>query len=631
MNSYKPQLINLLKQLLFVFILYSLCRVLFYYFNRNYFHDISYSELSSLLFFGLRFDAFSIAATNSLYILMCALPFSFYYSKRYQTTISLIFIITNSISLSLNFIDFAYFPFNQKRTTYDIGNFIFGSQTEFSKLLPHFLSEYWIIVLLYIIIVFFLVKIHFKIKNNEKQNKVPFTIKRSVVYSLLFILVSSSTILAIRGGMQRTPISMIDAVNYSDPKFTPIVINTPFSVIKSAELQEMKPYNVFPEKQAKQYYNPIHPADTGAFKNYNVCVIILESFSKEFTGIGKRKSYTPFLDSLMSQSIVYNNAIANGKTSINGIPAIIASMPCFLEDQYLNSVYSNNKLNTLPNLLSEKGYTSVFYHGGTNGTMNFNSFAKLAGFDKYYGRTEYNNEKDYDGQWGIWDEPFLRKTVTEISTLKKPFFVSIFTLSSHNPYKVPEKYHGKFPKGSYEITESIGYTDYSLKQFFKEARKQKWFNNTLFVITADHTATSEDAFYSNIIGQYSIPIIFYKNDFTPKVDEKTVQQIDILPTILDYLNFDSPYYSFGKSMLKESNQPAMYYNSPYFCCVKDSFIYIMKDSVFGEKHNFIRDSDLKINIYKTGKEKDLLNLCNAYRQIYSNDVIKNITYFDYKK
>lgn len=631
MNSYRPQLVNLLKQISFVFLLYSLCRILFYYFNRSYFQDISYSELGSTLFFGLRFDAFSIAGTNALFIIMCALPFNFYYSKWYQKTSSYIFIITNSIALSLNFIDFAYFPFTQKRTTYDLGNFIFGGQTEFTKLIPHFLSEYWLVVLLYIIIVFVLVKIHFKIKKNEKQDAIPFTLKTSVLYSGIFILVSCTTLLAIRGGIQRTPISMVDAANYSDPKFIPIVINTPFSVIKSAELQEMKPYIVFSEEQARHYYNPIHPADTGDFQNYNVCVIILESFSKEFTGLGKRISYTPFLDSLMTQSIVYNNAIANGKTSINGIPAIIASMPCFLEDQYLNSVYSSNKLNTLPNLLKDKGYTSVFYHGGTNGTMNFNSFAQLAGYDKYYGRTEYNNENDYDGQWGIWDEPFLKKTATDISSLKQPFFTSIFTLSSHNPYKVPKQYKGKFPKGNYEITESIGYADYSLKQFFIEARQQKWFNNTLFVITPDHTAISDDAFYSNILGQYSIPILFYKSGITPKVEEHVVQQIDILPTVLDYLNYDKPYYSFGKSMLRECNQPAIYYNSPYFCCVKDSFIYIMKDSIFGEKHNFKRDSALKIDIYKTGKEQDLLNLCNAYRQIYSNDVAKNKTHLDNKK
>jgi phosphoglycerol transferase MdoB-like AlkP superfamily enzyme len=628
MNSYKPQLVNLIKQIAFVFLMYFFCRLLFYYFNRSSFQEITFSELSSLLFYGLRFDAFSIAATNSLYILLCILPFKFYYSKIYQKTTSIIFIATNAIAISLNFIDFAYYPFTKKRTTFEVGNLIFGGQTEFTKLIPHFLSQYWFMVLLYALFIFALIKIHLIIKKNQKFESAPFNKKTVILYSFLFILLSSTTLLAIRGGMQRSPISMIDAASYSDQKLIPIIINTPFSVIKSAELQEIKPYVLFSETQAKKYFNPIHEKDTGTFNNFNVCVIILESFSKEFTGIGKRKSYTPFLDSLMSQSIIYNNAIANGKTSINGIPAIIASLPCFLEDQYLNSVYSNNTLNTLPNLLKTKGYTSVFYHGGTNGTMNFNSFAQLVGFDKYYGRTEYDNDDDYDGQWGIWDEPFFKKAAADMSNLKQPFFTTIFTLSSHHPYKVPQKYKGKFPKGNYEITESIGYSDYALKQFFTIASQQKWFSNTLFVITPDHTAISDDAFYSNLIGQYSIPIIFYKNNFNAKVEDKTVQQIDILPTILDYLNYDKPYYSFGKSMLSNSKIPVLYYNSPYFCCVKDSFIYIMKDSDFSEKYNFKKDSLFKVDLYKKGKEKDLVNMCNAYRQIYTNDVIKNKTYLE---
>ncbi len=333
----------------------------------------------------------------------------------------------------------------------------------------------------------------------------------------------------------------------------------------------------------------------------------------------------------MSQSIVYTNAIANGKTSINGIPSIIASMPSYLEDPYLNSIYSSNKIETLPNLLKQKGYTSVFYHGGTNGTMNFNSFAQLAGYDAYYGRTEYNNDNDYDGHWGIWDEPFLTKTVSEISKLKQPFFNSIFTLSSHNPYKVPEKYKGKFPKGNEEIIQSIGYADYALKCFFRDAQKQAWFNNTLFVITPDHTATSSDPFYSNMIGQYSIPIVFYKKDLPSKKVEKTVQQIDILPTVLDYLNFDKPFYSHGKSMLTDNTQPILYYNSPYFCCVKDSFFYIMSNQTFGEKYNYMTDSLLKNNLYKESTEKELLNFCNAYKQTYTNDILKNKTFFEHKK
>jgi len=437
----------------------------------------------------------------------------------------------------------------------------------------------------------------------------------------------ASTVVGLRGGLQRIPIVLLDAAIYTSPKYIPILINTPFSVIKSADLTDIKQLSFFDDNTLKSYYDPIHKPDTGKFTNYNVCVIALESFSKEFTGISNRKSFTPFLDSLMRQSITFINGIANAKTSINGIPSIMASIPCFLENHYLNSIYSNNMIQTLPNLLKTKGYYSVFYHGGTNGTMNFDSFAKLAGYDEYYGRTEYNDEKEYDGQWGIWDEPFLKKTVQAMSKLKTPFVTSIFTLSSHNPYKIPKKYEGKFDKGKMEIHQCIGYTDYALKQFFAEAQKQPWFNNTLFVLSPDHTSVSNDPFYADMIGQYSIPIIFYKKGITPKMETKTVQQIDILPTVLNYLKYDQAYYSFGHDMFSDKKQPSIFYNSPSFYCVDDSLFYVLSDYTFKEVYNYRADSLLQRNVIGSHTGKELLNFCKAFIQTYNRDVINNKTFY----
>lgn len=632
MISFKPQIITLFKQITLVFVLFTVCRLLFYVFNKDYFQDLTLGELLPILFYGLRFDAFSISAINALYILLTILPFKFYYSNTYQRVLSGIFIFTNSVGLLLNCIDFAYYPFNQKRTSYDAMNLAFGGESEFGKLLPQFLVQYWYVVLVFIAMIFVLVKFHFKLKKNQELITIDFSIRNLISHIAIFVVFVGATIIGLRGGLQRIPIMLIDAAPYTKFNFIPILINTPFSVFKSAELTELKPLALMAETEQKQIYDPIHLPDTIANgSKTNICVIILESFSKEFTGIGNRKSYTPFLDSLMKQSVVYTNAIANGKTSINGIPAVVASMPCFTENHYLNSMYSNNHLQTLPNLLKEKGYTSVFFHGGTNGTMNFNSFAPLAGYDAYFGRSEFNNDEEYDGQWGIWDEPFLIRTSQEISNLKQPFFTSIFTLSSHNPYKVPEKYKGKFPKGDLKIIESIGYADYALKRFFNEAKQQPWFNNTLFVITADHTAESNDPFYSNIIGQYTVPLIYYYPGMTPRVKTKTVQQIDIMPTVLDLLNYDKPYYSFGKSMHGESKQPIIYYNSPSFYCVEDSMLYILNNYEITEAYNYQKDSLLKTNILDKSKTKDLEKFCRAYIQTYVNDVINNKTYYDNKK
>jgi phosphoglycerol transferase MdoB-like AlkP superfamily enzyme len=631
MYSLKPIITSLLKQLIFLFFAYQISRVLFVVFNHTYFSNLSVTELISFCFYGLRFDAFSIAACNLLYVILFILPFKFHYNKYYQLFLKSFFIITNSIFLSLNFIDIAYFPYTQKRITYDVGGMIFGGQSDILKLIPHFIKDYWYVILLFVAIIYLTYKYLNKVYSKNNPQKIEITFKTIIISIFAFLIFSGLGVLGIRGGLQRIPIVLLDAAAYASPKYIPIVINTPFSFLKSIELNEIKNVHYYDDEKLKEIFNPIHKPDTGEFKKINICVIILESFSKEYTGISNRKSYTPFLDSLMKVSTVFTNAIANAKTSIDGIPAIISGIPCFLEDKYLNSRYSNNQIESLPSLLKEKGYQSTFFHGGTNGTMNFDSYAKIAGYDSYYGRKEYNNEKDYDGQWGIFDEPFLKQMVKEINLYNEPFFVSVFTLSSHNPYTIPNQYKGKFPKGTLEIHETIGYTDNALRLFFNDAKKQKWFKNTLFVLAADHTGISDDPFYSSNIGQHSIPIVLYKHGQIPETRNYMVQQIDIMPTILDYLNYDKPFYALGKSMLQKNNQPIIYYTSPNYNIVKDSIIYDVINAKITSRYNYQVDSAQQKNNLQLENGNSTEEFFKAYIQTYTNDLINNKTYYHEKK
>jgi phosphoglycerol transferase MdoB-like AlkP superfamily enzyme len=176
---------------------------------------------------------------------------------------------------------------------------------------------------------------------------------------------------------------------------------------------------------------------------------------------------------------VFPNSFANGKRSIEGIPAIIAGIPSLLSDPFITSAYSGNNVTSFASLLKKKGYHTVFYHGGTNGTMGFDNFSRLAGFDHYFGRTEYNNDKDFDGTWGIYDEPFLQRTISELNKVNSPFAATIFTLSSHHPYKIPEKYIGKFPEGTLPIHAAVRYADFALEKFFNAASSAPWFKDYL--------------------------------------------------------------------------------------------------------------------------------------------------------
>lgn len=141
--------------------------------------------------------------------------------------------------------------------------------------------------------------------------------------------------------------------------------------------------------------------------------------------------------------------------------------------------------------------------------MNFDGFTNHVGFEKYYGKNEYNNNKDYDGNWGIFDEPFLQYLGKQLTKTQQPFLASVFTLSSHHPYTIPAQHMNRFPKGTMIVHETVGYTDYAVRRFFEYAKQQPWFENTLFVITADHSALTETKEFKTALGLYRIPVIFY--------------------------------------------------------------------------------------------------------------------------
>ena len=188
--------------------------------------------------------------------------------------------------------------------------------------------------------------------------------------------------------------------------------------------------------------------------------------------------------------------------------------------------------------------------------MNFDNFTLMTGFDKYYGRNEYPGNGDYDGHWGVFDEPYYNFFSRKCSEMKQPFMNVFFSLSSHHPYNLPEAFKGKFPKGTLPIHESVGYADYALGRFFENAKHTAWYHNTLFVITADHTGPSATPEYSTKAGMFRVPILFYHpgsglNGWTDRV----TQQTDIVPGILDYLHFNESFSAFGNSMFDTTVTP----------------------------------------------------------------------------
>jgi phosphoglycerol transferase MdoB-like AlkP superfamily enzyme len=622
-------LFTLIKHVASLLLIYSVCRLLFYLFNLAYFSDLSIWQLLYIMVCGVRFDISVIILTNAFFIILYLLPFTFREKSWYRIILKWLVVSINSIAMLANCIDLAYFQFTLKRTTADVFNFFGGGiGNDLGRLLPLFLKEYWYVFIIWGCITYLIYRLYKKTENNIK---LIWNIKQYALQLGILAVSIALSILGYRGGFQLKPISTVTAGEYAAVKFVPLVVNTPFTILKTLDVEGIEAKHFFANDAVlKKEFNPFHKGKNGSFKKLNVFVIALESFSKEYIGAlnGRATGYTPFLDSLIGQSLTFGNAFSNGKTSIEGIPSIVASIPTWMNEAYISSRYGSNQINSLASLLKQQGYYSAFFHGGTNGTMGFDAFANLAGYDNYYGRNEYNNEKEYDGNWGIWDEEFFQYTANTINTKQQPFFATLFTLTSHHPFPVPDKYKGKFKEGPLPIEKTIGYTDYALRNFFETAKKMPWFNNTLFVLSADHTGISSDPFYTNKIGNNAIPIIYYlPNGQLKGMDSTVTQQIDIMPSVLDYMNYPSPFFAFGTSVFDTvAKHYALTYNGyDLYQYIENKYTIDFDAEKATDLFNYQKDSLLKDNlILKEARiTKQMENKAKAIIQTYQESLINN--------
>jgi len=547
-----------------VMVIFFLSRFLFYIVNRDLFVGMSNAHLAELLLRGIRFDLAGALYVNVLNIVLQTLPLRIRYHNIYQSVTKWLFFITNGVAIVVNLADIVYFPYTLHRTDWSFFT-EFGQNNNMLAVVGAGCLQYWYLVVVFI----FLMAVMWKSYGKAEPSKI--AKKPLLFYPItlaLLALIIGLSVAGIRGGFTRTtrPITLVDAgAGVNNPAEMGLVLNTPFSLLRTTRNKVLEELHFYSDQEVEKIYSPIHQvASSESFQKKNVVILILESFGRENIGSmnrhldhGTYKGYTPFLDSLISVSHAYYNAFANGRKSIEAMPSALVSVPS-LYQPFAVSRYVSNRMKGLAAVLKSEGYQTAFFHGAPNGSMGFNSMSKLLGYDSYYGMTEYGNNADFDGFWGIRDEEFLQFFAQKMSSFKQPFLSTVFTLSSHHPYFIPDKYKSMFPEGKIPLHRSIRYSDYALRRFFKTASQQPWFKNTVFVLTADHSvpAAYHDE-YKNGVGDFAIPIIFFTPDHSlpPTQDTRVMQQLNIMPTLLGYLHYPKPYFAFGTDMFKQKATP----------------------------------------------------------------------------
>ncbi len=596
----------LFKRLLFILLTFQVSRIAFVLQNPETFTD----HWIPVILAGLRYDNTVIFILNAPLILLHLIQGKYLNSTSFQKFISTLLLTINSIALLFNVIDTAWFSYIQKRSTADIFSFI-AAGDDVSNNLLQYLLDYWYLLFFYILLVLSLVifenKIRKGIKKMREKELVLFPIPIRI---LLFILFGSISLIGFRGGIQLKPLSIQTAAKLVPSPSIPLVLNTPYTIIKSWNdqlLEDPDPSEI--ENSARIF--PIHfnSHPDSVFRPLNVVLIIMESFSYEHISYyTAEKNNTPFIDSLLHNSLSWPNTFANAKRSIEGIPAIAASIPAWMDQPFINSAYNVNAVNSLASLLRPYGYQSGFFHGGNNGTMGFDNFTRLAGYDKYFGKNEYDGpEHDDDGHWGIYDHLYFSFMLRQLNTWKEPFHATFFSLSSHHPYKIPPGFDKKTDLNQSAIARSMSYADAALASFFESAKNQSWYQNTLFIITADHSGPADQAYCSNRLGAYHIPLLFilpFENKH--RIHTETAQQCDIVPSVLHLLNYKGRYNAFGRDLFETNKGWSINYSNNSWELITDE--YILQYDGQESTHLFSREDTLLQNNLIRKKREEVIEL-----------------------
>lgn len=635
----KQEVLVLLYRIFLAYFFYQIARFLFWYFNRGLIKIDSVSDYFSLSYHGIAFDTTAILYVNALFILLSLVPIIINTKKVYQKILFWIYFITNGITYAMNFGDFVYFKFSQTRLTsaaFQVAQHesnIFKVFTASILQNPYILL--WFVALMWLWI--FLYK-KVKVEENKPKRLIPYFIWSVLVLCITAVL----TVGGIRGDFRHStrPINLVDGNRFVKiPSQANVVLNSTFSFFRTLGTNNFKVVHFVDEKFIDENIQPYKIYDREVAGKPNVVIFIVESFGREYSGaFNKDKnikdyvSYTPFIDSLAGQSLIFPNTFANGRQSIHGMSSILASIPS-LTDAFTSSPYSNQKIQSIVSVCNDMGYDTSFYHGAPNGSMGFLGFGNILGFKHYFGKTEFNNDNEFDGMWAIWDEPFLQYFAKNVGKTQ-PFMATVFTASSHHPFKIPEKYNGKFKKGKNQMHEPIQYTDQAIKKYFETAKKQPWFDNTIFVFTGDHPNQIYYSEYEKAMNRFAVPLMFYSPNpaYNLKgVNHEFAQQIDIYPTLADLIGYHKKIRSWGRSLVSDKKYPPIIANSDGTVeqFVIGNYIYRFdgKDVVgIFDKADLGLEKNLMDNLKNNPETEKGKQIAKAWYQDYMNRVVNRKMY-----
>jgi phosphoglycerol transferase MdoB-like AlkP superfamily enzyme len=623
----------LARRLGILLVVYAIIRLVFLIDHRAQFDEATVWQVGGAFLRGMRFDVSAIVYSNLPIILLSLVPAPWSERLWFRRLMFGLFVVINFVLVSVMVADVGYYPFTGTRVTLDIFRLSHDASAQAPQLLMNYAGLASIAILLVIGIVLF----------YPRTGAEPAMRRTRAGQALASLAVLVVAIIGARGGVQKKPLSPLHAFAGGNHEIGVLTLNTAFTLLRSPRRPELGRVTFFANDadaanllRAPFGYAPLARAH-GLPRRQNIVVIMLESVGVEFWGAAERDvQRTPFLDSLAQHGAFFRNGFANGRRSMDALPSILLGVPLLMGQSVAISGYQANEWRGVGHFLGGAGYQTTFFHGAPKGTMYFDAISAMAGIERFHPLEDFPDSMrrdDFDGYWGLYDGPAMQWAAQEIDKLPQPFFSMIFTISTHHPYQLPPEYEGKFAEGPQEMHSSLEYLDVAVRQFFERVQHAPWYDNTLFIITGDHTAPQRSERYDTALGRFMVPILlFHPQGKLPPLDTtRIVQHVDLFPTILDYAGVDpGPVPRFGRSLFGEAPGEAILQSNNVFWIVRQDGV--LQRDPDGSEHLFTLEGEhtgaTPGDATSQAIEPILRQRLNAYLQHYSASLRGNSFYRD---
>ncbi|MEO8764467.1 MAG: sulfatase-like hydrolase/transferase [Ginsengibacter sp.] len=587
-------------------------KALFLVYNHSLTSGLGVAEVIKVFAYGFRMDVSFTAYT-------CIFPFLLFFLKETIVTLRIltaIRIYTICLVVLLSFLSVADYelyrawgyrmditPLQYLKSPKEMGTSMYAS--------PILL----LCMMLILLAIFFI----WMYKKYIEQYIPAIRIKFSIARLLFSLFIIAFLFVPIRGGIQKIPINQSN-VYFSEKLFANhAALNLPWNIMSSLlnKNSDKNPFEYFSQQEAGLLVNKLYSKgalkipSALAVKKPNIIFIILESFTAKLVGcVGGEPGVTPNLDKIASEGLLFTNIYAAGDRSEKGQIAVLSGYPNQAITSIIKTPKKTENLPAITRTLKNAGYHTSFTYGGELEFANIKSYLLNAGFDDLVSKYSFN-PSERTTSWGVHDHIVLNRFLGYLQKEKQPFFATLFTLSSHEPYDVPGALRFKSNDETTLFRNSIAYTDSVIGVFITKLQKDPLWQNTLIVFVADHGHPLPGHDPNDHPSKFHIPLIFTGGALKLHGVVPTIgSQTDILTTVLDQLDISAAAYKWGKDLLDSSARQFAFYS------FNNGFGFVTPSGTF------TMDNISKKIIYQTGViDSATINTGKAYMQLSYQDFL----------